>query len=586
MRRILSPAYAAVLVVVIATTLAVLSSRDDSPIVDEVPHIGSGFSYVSQLDYRLNPEHPPLVKDIAGLPLLLVKFSGDIFSSKMWTTDVNGQWEFGRQLIFHSDVSADTVKTLARTPVLIFYLVACWIVWKWTSERYSKGTALLAVTLLAFSPTILAHARLVTTDMAAATGAVLASYFFVRFLRRPAAWPFVWSALTLGIALLCKFNDALLGPFFLLVAIIWGLDAKSLWRTVGRTIAVGAASFIFVVWPVYIVQTLHEPVARQHADTVTLLASQKDGILKSLVIWASDKPVMRAAGQWGLGLAMVQQRAEGGNNIYWMGRVVNSGGPLYFPIVYFLKEPLAWWILAAMAITAFAFHRRRHAGEPKVGSWWQRNAEEWIWFLWLAIYWGVSMKSTLNIGVRHLLPVYPFAIMLVAGRMGVMADWLRRRESDMVRVFAAGIGILVGWYVFESVSVYPYYLTYFNQIAGGPSGGYRYVTDSNLDWGQDLKRLGMYLDANHVRAVSLDYFGWSDPSYYLGTKFVWTTGSDWKDAKDFITRNRSDGWIAVSATFFQESVSRADGKGAYRWLLDYKPATVVGHSIFVWHIVK
>lgn len=593
MRRFLKPAYAALAIVAFTTVLAVLSTRNDSLIVDEVPHTGAGYSYVTQLDYRLNPEHPPLVKDLAGIPLSFLHFS-DVFTTTMWTTDVNGQWEFGRRLIFHSGVNADTVKTLARLPVLVFYLVACWIVWKWTSERYSKSSALLAVTLLAFSPTILAHARLVTTDMAAATGVVLATYFFVRFLRHPSAWAFVWSALTLGIALLCKFNDALLGPFFIVVALLWGLDGhlrsgrhwtravRMLWWTVG----IGAASFAFVVWPVYIVQTLREPLARQHADTVAILGAHPNGIIAQAAVWASDKPVIRAAGQWALGLAMVAQRESGGNTIYWMGKVVKSGGPLYFPIIYLLKEPIAWWILVAFAVTAFVFHRHRHKGDPIHGTWWSRNADEWVWGLWLIIYWAVSMQSTLNIGIRHLLPVYPFTIMLVAGRIGIMGDWIRRHRPDMVRLFAAGIGILVGWYVFESVSVYPYYLTYFNQIAGGPSGGYRYVTDSNLDWGQDLKRLGQYLDENHIRALSLDYFGWSDPSYYLGAKYVWTTGSSWKDAKDFVRRNHSNGWIAVSATFFQESVYRADGHGAYRWLLDYEPTTVVGNSIFVWHITK
>ncbi|HUO75419.1 MAG TPA: glycosyltransferase family 39 protein [Candidatus Paceibacterota bacterium] len=594
MRKFLTPAAAALCIVIVATVLAILSSRDDAPIVDEVPHIGAGYSYVSQLDYRLNPEHPPLVKDIAGFSVSLLHVPASVFMTTMWMNDVNGQWEFGRNLIFHSGLNADAVKTFARTPEMIFFLVACWIVWRWMSERYSKGTALLAVTLLAFSPTVLAHARLVTTDMAAATGAVLATYFFVRFLRRPGAWPFVWSTLTLGIALVCKFNDALLGPFFLLVAFLWGLDGhigssrawKNAARMVGYAVAIGAASFILFVWPLYIVQTLHEPIAKQHADTIAILGAHPTGILQKAVVWASDKPIIRAAGHWGLGLSMVAQRESGGNTIYWMGRVVTSGGVWYFPIIYLLKEPIAWWILMAFAVTAFAFHRRRHAGEPKNGTWWARNADEWVWVLWLIIYWAVSMQSTLNIGIRHLLPVYPFTIMLVAGRIGVMNDWLRRHNPDMVKLFTVTIGLLVGWYVFESVSVYPFYLTYFNQIAGGPSGGYRYVTDSNLDWGQDIKRLGIYVDDNRIRAVSLDYFGWSDPSYYLGSKYVWTTGSDWKDAKDFIRRNRSDGWIAVSATFFQESVFRADGQGAYRWLLDYTPVTVIGHSIFVWHITK
>lgn len=595
MRRLLTPSAAAVLVVVFALVLAVLSSCNDSLIVDEVPHTGAGYSYVTQLDYRLNPEHPSLVKDLAGIPLSFLDFSaGNVFGTTMWTKDVNGQWEFGRRLIFHSGANADAVKMLARAPMLVFFLAACWIVWRWMSGRYGKRAALLSVILLAFSPTVLAHARLVTTDMAAATGAVLATYFFVRFLRRPSPISFVWSALTLGIALVSKFNDALLGPFFVIVAVLWGLDGRFLsvrhWKAAGRlfllTAAIGASAFVFVVWPLYVVQTLHQPIAQQHAETVAILGYQSNNPLKSFALWASDKPIIRGAGHWVLGLAMTAQRAEGDNTIYWMGRVVKFGGIWYFPIVYFLKEPLAWWFLVAMAITAFAFHRRRHRGEPVHGSWWSRNADEWVWLLWLAIYWAVSLQSHLNIGIRHLLPTYPFIIMLVAGRLEVLLEWLKRNDPLRAKLFGGAIALLVGWYVFESAAVYPYYLTYFNQLAGGPSGGYRYVTDSNLDWGQDLKRLAQYVDANDIPAISLDYFGWSDPSYYLGDKYVWTTGSAWKDAADFKRRNRSDGWIAISATFYQESIFRADGKGAYRWLLDYEPTAVIGHSIFVWHVTK
>jgi hypothetical protein len=210
-----------------------------------------------------------------------------------------------------------------------------------------------------------------------------------------------------------------------------------------------------------------------------------------------------------------------------------------------------------------------------------------VWLLWLGIYWTVSIRSTLNIGIRHLLPVYPFTIMLVSGRLSVLMDWLRQHDRKRLKWFSVLIALLVGWYVFESVNVFPYYLTYFNQIAGGPSGGYRYVTDSNLDWGQDLKRLGEWVGTQNIKKISLDYFGWSDPEYYLDGRVIWTTVGQWRDANDFIVRNRSDGWIAVSATFLQEARYRTNqDNGGYRWLLNYDPVTVVGHSIFVWHVTK
>ncbi len=581
-------------VVATATVLAFVSSLNDAPIVDEVPHIGAGYSYVAAQDMRLNPEHPPLIKDLAGLALLpVLGFNNPAFSTTNWTTDVNGQWQFGRSVIFGSGVSPDTIKMVARAPMLLVFILACWLVWRWARERYGDTTALIAIILFAFSPTILAHGRFVTTDMGAATGVLVATYYFIAFLRAPKRRAFVLAALTLGLALLAKFNTVLLGPYFVAVALLYGLDGtwrswrawKKALRLVWLTVLVGVTAFVGVVWPWYILHTLHYPAARQHSNTQAILNGYPDSLLKTLVVWASDKPVIRGAGQWTLGLAMVQQRSVGGNTIYYMGRVVTAGGPGYFPTVYFLKEPLAWWILFSMALTALAFHHRRRPKEHKRGHFFTDNFEEWAWLLWLLIYWTISMRSTLNIGVRHLLPIYPFTILLVSGRIGVLIEWLRVHDRARLQWFSLAIAGLLGWYTFESVRVWPSYLSYFNQLAGGPSGGHRFVADSNLDWGQDIKRLGQWMDANSIQHVSLDYFGWSDPVYYLGQKYIYTTGSYWKDAKDFIKRNPSDGWIAISATFYQEATNRAEpGRSTYRWLMDYEPIAVIGNSIFVWHV--
>jgi 4-amino-4-deoxy-L-arabinose transferase-like glycosyltransferase len=582
------------LIIGVAVVLAFTSSINDAPIVDEVPHIGAGFSYVSQLQYRLNPEHPPLIKDLAGLAILPLGINRDVFKLPAWTTDVNGQWNFGRAVIFNAGVNPDTVKMVARLPMLGVFIFACWLIWKWARERYDDTAALIALILFAFSPTVLAHARLVTTDVGAAVGVLAATYCFLKFLRVPSTGTFWLSALSLGLALLTKFNVALLGPFFVLVAIIYGLDgrlSRAAWmralRWFGLTALVGAAAFVCVVMPFYLVHTWNEPASRQLSDTRAITAGYPDSITKSAIIWMADKPIIRAAGHWFLGLQMVSQRAGGGNTIYWMGRVVTAGGPGYFPTIYLLKEPIAWWLLVAMALGALVFHHRKRNKEHKGDHFFTDNLEEWVWLLWLAIYWTVSIRSTLNIGVRHLLPVFPFTILLVSGRLSVLLEWLRAHDKARLRWISIVITLLLGWFVFESVSVWPSYLSYFNQLAGGPSGGHNFVADSNLDWGQDLKRLGQWVEQNNIQKISLDYFGWADPAYYLHGRSVYTTVGYWKDANDFIAHNRTNGWIAVSATYFQQAVySTNQDNGGYRWLLNYTPVTVVGNSIFVRHVTK
>ena len=141
------------------------------------------------------------------------------------------------------------------------------------------------------------------------------------------------------------------------------------------------------------------------------------------------------------------------------------------------------------------------------------------------------------------------------------------------------VPVLLAWFLFENLRVFPYYLTYFNQTVGGPSGGYRYVVDSNLDWGQDLRRLADWIRDHEIHKIDLDYFGWADQTYYLGSRFTWTTVDTYKSKEDFLARNTSDGWIAVSATFLMNNYNTK-----YAWLYSNNAVTVIGNSIFIYHL--
>ena len=199
--------------------------------------------------------------------------------------------------------------------------------------------------------------------------------------------------------------------------------------------------------------------------------------------------------------------------------------------------------------------------------------------LWLAIYWYVSIQANLNIGVRHLLPTYGFVFILLAGQLTAIGN---RLKNTKFKIYSLLLIALLGWYVYETVSVHPYYLTYFNQVAGGPSGGHLYAVDSNLDWGQDLKRLSTWVEENDIDEIHLDYFGWADQGYYLKDKLVWINAGTYKDTQDFLAKNPGGGYIAVSASFYMGS--RGDPVNNYIWLDIYEPVATIGNSIFVWEI--
>ncbi|OGN01695.1 MAG: hypothetical protein A3G51_03140 [Candidatus Yanofskybacteria bacterium RIFCSPLOWO2_12_FULL_43_11b] len=586
--------FIAITIIVSAAILAVISVWNDSPIVDEIPHIGAGYSYVQKGDFRLNPEHPPLVKDLAGFALSFLSLNQSAFKTQFWTGDINGQWNFGRNLIFNSGNDAILMTRIAKLPMVLFFILSAIIIFYWTRKLYGDKAALIAVFMFSFSPTVMAHSRFVTTDVPALFGILLGTYFFIRFLQNQTKTNFTIAMIAFGIAQLTKFSLFLLNPLFIILAISWGLihsinsgramhnKIYSVAKTLFFTVAIIVLGYLAVVWPVYGLHVINYPVARQKTDTTYYLNSYGNRSIADKVVWASDKPYIRALSQYSLGLLMVTQRSVGGNTTYFLGEIKQTAWKKYFPVVYFIKEPLAFWGLAVMVLLNLAviFKPNRY----KLTHWLKNHFTEFSMLVWLAIYWYASIKANLNIGVRHLMPIYGFVYILLAGQLTSIENGLKNISRKQYVATCWLIAVLLGWYLFENLNVFPHYLTYFNQAAGGPKGGYLYAVDSNVDWGQDAKRLADWVDKNKITKISLDYFGWADAGFYLGSKYVWINAGRYKNAREFLADNPGGGYIAVSKSFFMGS--REKPETSYAWLDSCKPVADIGNSIFVWHITQ
>jgi len=335
----------AVSLLMIMAVLAITSMKNDAAIMDELAHIPAGYSYLTQQDYRINPEHPPLIKDLSAIPLLFMHLNFPV-NDKSWQTDINGQWDLGTQFLYHSGNNADKIIFWARIPMVLVMLLLGFYVYKWTRNLYGSKIAIFALFLYAFSPTILTHGRFVTTDIGAAIGFFVATYYFIKFLQKPTAKNIILAGVVFGLAEMLKFSLFLLVPFFGFLFIVWlikqiyenkhltssvKLSAKSIiWGYFWRTLIVLIIG-ILVIYPVYQFHVLKYPAERQKADTQALLSSYGMKPIANTVIWMSDKPIIRAYGQYLLGLAMVIQRAVGGNTTYFMGKYQALPGDLISP---------------------------------------------------------------------------------------------------------------------------------------------------------------------------------------------------------------------------------------------------------------
>ncbi len=570
--------------------LAIISQKQESAIMDEVAHIPAGYSYLAQKDMRLNPEHPPLLKDLSAIPALFMNDINFPKDSTAWTTDVNSQWDFGFKFLYGSNNNADKIIFWARIPMLLLLILLGFFIYRWTKELYGKIPALFATILFAFSPTFIAHGRYVTTDVGAAFAFFFASYFFIKFLKNPTNKNLFWAGITFGIAQLIKFSLILLIPYFGILILIWiyikWRENKQFWKMFFKYIGLFLVILIIgylLIYPVYLFHIADYPVEKQISDTTYIASTFPLKPAGDAVIWMSKQPILRPYAQYTLGLFMVFIRATGGNTTYFLGDVTNQGWKSYFPIVYAIKEPLALHVFTIITLLVLAAGGTLAVWKKIFKSlphFLKNNFTAIAMIIFLIIYWGASITSNLNIGIRHILPIFPFVYILISGQIKKLFEKIHNKSLIIVSWLVV-VGLLI-WYVISSLLSFPYYLTYFNELVSGNKNGYIYVTDSNLDWGQDLKRLAKWVDENRIDKVYIDYFGGGDYKYYLGEKAEsWWGDRNPKDAKGK--------WLAISATFLKQGQAQPT-KGwnkptdFYMWLNQYQPITVIGNSIFVYYI--
>ncbi len=602
--------------------LSLIVSSQESMTFDEKAHIPSSYSYVRYGDMRLNPEHPPLIKDLSGIFLLPLQLTFPL-DSKEWQSGINEQWLVGDMFVncSHPELACndtDTILFFSRTPITIIAILLGFVLFLWTKELGGVLAGLFAVILYAFDPNVIAHNHYVTTDLGSAAFIFFSFYFFVRFLKQPSGRNILFSGIFLGLAELSKFSAVLLFPVFGLFTILYAFiptqkedDTRSHWRfrfaTLFRYLLgySGSVAVCFIlVWILYAANTYAMP-GEKLAALADQFLGQKNAfahLAHNIVTTMSASPFFKPLGEYFLGVFMVFSRVAGGNMHYFLGTVTDTASPWYFPVVFLLKETLPFLFLL-FTTSAYSLYRAANhfAKERSLGisrflkHSFQSKITQYLSVFFILFYSYISITGNLNIGFRHLFPILPFLYMLMGK---TLADLYRRHEHEAVT--RQLLGIFIGLLLFLVVSIpilsYPSYLSYFNAAAGGHSEGYRYVTDSNYDWGQDLKHLENLVrtedacrsgnaplgtlcisrDYPPIDTIRVDYFGGGNPGYYLGNRYT-----SW-----WASHTPEVGWYAICTFFYQESLYKklAPGESNYAWLKDKVPVARAGDSFLIYYI--
>lgn len=596
--------------------LSLFAMTGDSAIVDEIAHIPAGYSYVRYGDFRLNPEHPPLIKDLAGLPLLLfpLKFPTDL---PAWAADVNGQWETGWNFIYHYGNNADLILFFARLPILLLAVLFGLLLYIVTRKYFGTNAALLALVFYSLSPNFLAHNHLVTTDLGIAFFIFLALTAFGKFIASPSWKTLSWATLALAGAELAKFSAVLLIPFYALIFFLaliliktppkiplpGASGIKNPWLkklyVYGVCYAAMMLAMLGLVWLFYVPHVWNFPAEKQIELIKTSLPDDRIAVVRDGLVSMSGSKFFQPLAQYLLGVAMVFARVAGGNTTYFLGEVSNQSFKWYFPVSYFLKEQIPFLLLLSLSLVLSAVKLARlKLGQylNRFGQLLQKTPLKPVYLLFIVYYAGISIAGNLNLGIRHLFPVLPLIYILVADRA---AEFFSVFKTFLGRRFAAGLlGLLVFWYALTPLLVFPNYLSYHNEFIGGGPNAYLYFTDSNVDWGQDLKRLADWTKQHpEITKLKVDYFGGGEPKYYfcnrkyddLGQLIKKSSGYDCANSvyQEWHSNNGpTKGWIAVSVTFLQNArwYAQRYGEQDYDWLRDRTPYAKIGNSIFVYWV--
>lgn len=525
---------------------------------DEPLHLTSGALVVRQHDYRLDPTHPPLLRAwsalaLKGQTLPQVDLTG---ISKMpvnvWT---ERSYALARQYVF-SGGRGDVLIVRGRLMMSVIGLLLGTVIFCWALEWFGFWPATFALGLYTVEPNLMAHSGLITTDAGVVILMFAAVYSLWRCQRRFTALNLAGVAVCTALAIVAKFSGLLLLgllPVLLVLAVVARTEITS--RRAWMIVAVMAVAVVVTIWAAYGFRYSPGPdgeVLIQKASKPAVQAHQP--LLADVMIWIDRHHLLPNAFAQGFAWSIASAQALGG---YLNGEMSVDGWWYYFPVAFLVKTPLPLLLLSAAGFVLL----------------W-RKRERWIdrAFLLLppAVFLAVAIASRINIGVRHILPLYPYVLLLAAACAG--AFW---RDGGRLGRVAVALGAAVSAVLFARV--WPVTIAFFNELAGGPQNGYRYLSDSNLDWGQHLKALHAWMKREKVDHINLAYFGTVDPASY-GIFCTYLPGSP------PVARTRPPklpGYVAISATL------QTGGFGVlYRGFLDRTPVAVIGGSIRIYYVEK
>lgn len=547
----------------------VLSVRRESQTFDEGNHIFAGYMSWKHADFGLNPEHPPMLKLLATAPLLSWPLQVPKLQDRYFKTEA---FSDGKEFLYQND--ADQILFRTRMVVAALTLLLALLVFLATREMFGTGAAFIALALLVWEPNLLAHGALVTTDAGLSCFLFATIYAFYRYVKAPSVWRMVMVGLAAGLALGAKHTGMLVFPMLLLLAICevarqrmvakrssepapWG--GRQMLRFAVSLVAMSVIA-VAVLWSFYGFRYQARPNGWQMnpplAAYTQRLKPHERWVVSTLANWR----VLPESYLYGLADVRF---TTGFSNSYVLGKLYSHAVWFYFPVAFMIKSTLAFLVLLLLAVAVIA----------------TRRLNRWREILFVTIppvfYLLVAMWVGINIGIRHVLPLYVFLAVLIGGAAQAFIRLDRR--------WAYPVLALLLFHAISSFRTFPVYLAYSNELWGGPSNTYKYLANSNADWAQQLKSTKRYLDERGIKDCWFGYFAQAvaDPNYYgIPCKPLPTIITLWLNER-IDTPAAIDGPVLMSVGLLSGDEFGPGHLNPYAQFKQLRPTAVIDHGIFV-----
>jgi Dolichyl-phosphate-mannose-protein mannosyltransferase len=525
------------------------SSQQKSATFDEAVILYSGTNFLYHGDARINAENPLLGKSLLALPTLFMKIKFPAEPEKNpYSYQMGTGFDSSRKFLY-SDNDADRILFWSRMMNVILTFACALFVYFFLRLLVKRNLAFLGMIIFLLSPTVMANGRLATVDAAAMFFMFGAVYFLFRaLLSGKTTWALFAGIMTAG-AMLSKFTGILLLPIIFLQLLVYFLHKRD------TPALLTAAKFFGVIIVISLLL-----INSCYLFKGTGYSLDNCGIRSPLLTKFSSIPVLNAIPVplplgYIRGFDIVAYNNRPGFPNIFMGKYYPQGGSwwYYYLLVSVMKIPIAFLVLiiAGIFFAASRFYRR-----------WEYY---FIIIPPLLIFFNFSFIAYRQLGIRYLLPIFPF----LAISSIIAVKYMTRYRNGKLRL---PVALLLIWLVVTNLLAYPHYLAYFNAFAGGPEGGKDWFATSNLDWGQDLPGLKKWQEKMGNPPMYIFYFGQGDLGYY-GVKC-----------------STKPEYIAISVTYMY--LCKADGAFSPQMkqylgdILKTAPVASIGHSIYIYKALK